>query len=99
MVLGVDGNWKVEVRCSESLPRSTNASSHLTQLRLQLGVLLLYLELGPGGFGVGERVDDLAFCPGELGGALKVLEGFGDLALLEKKLGHGGHGDVTFRVD
>lgn len=65
----------------------------------ELRVLLLNLELGAGGLGVGEGVDDLALGAGELGGALEVLERVGDLALLQEKLGHGGDGDVAFGID
>jgi hypothetical protein len=64
-----------------------------------LGVLLLDLKLCASRFSVRESVDNLALSAGELGGALEVLEGVGDLALLEKELGHGGNGDVAFGVD
>ncbi len=81
------------------LPHHPLAAAHTLQLARELGVLLLDLDLGAGGLGVREGVDQLALGAGQLGGALKVLEGLGHLALLEEELGHGGDGDVAFGVD
>jgi len=74
-------------------------SAHALQSAGELRVLLLDFELCAGGLGVGKGVDDLTLGAGELGGALEVLEGIGDLALLEEELGHGGDGDVALGVD
>ena len=74
-------------------------SAHALQSAGELRVLLLDFELCAGGLGVGKGVDDFTLSAGELGGALEVLEGVGDLALLEEELGHGGDGNVTFRVN
>ena len=73
--------------------------AHALQSAGELRVLLLNLELCAGGLGVGKGVDNLTLSAGELGGALEVLEGIGDLALLEEELGHGGDGNVAFGVD
>jgi hypothetical protein len=74
-------------------------SSHALQSAGKLGVLLLYLKLCASRLSVRKSVDDLALSAGELGGALEVLEGVRDLALLQEELGHGGDGDVAFGVD
>ena len=58
-----------------------------------------YLELCPCGFGVGERVDDLALRSGELSSTLEVFERFRHFALLQEELRHCGDGDVAFGVD
>jgi len=73
--------------------------AHALQSAGELRVLLLDLELCAGGLSVGKGVDNLTLSAGELGGALEVLEGIGDLALLEEELGHGGDGNVAFGVD
>lgn len=73
--------------------------THTLQLRGELRIFLLHLQLRPRRFSVGERVDDLAFGPAEFGGALEVLECFRDLALLEEELGHGCDCYVAFGVD
>ena len=65
----------------------------------ELWVLLLDLELRARGLSVRESVDYFAFGARKLGGALEVGESVGHLALLEQKLGHGGHGDVAFGVN
>lgn len=58
-----------------------------------------YLELGPGGLGIAESVDDLAFGARQLGGTLKVSKSIGDLALLEQELGHCCDGNITLGVN
>lgn len=77
----------------------TWGSAAAGKLSSQLGVLFGDLDLCSGGFGVREGVDDFSFCAGELGGALKILEGFGHLVLLQEKLCHGSHGYVALRID
>ena len=62
-------------------------------------VLLLDLELCAGSLGVRKGVDNFTLSAGELGGALEVLEGVGDLALLQEELSHGSDSDVAFGVD
>lgn len=75
------------------------SAAHALQSAGKLGVLLLDFELCAGCLSVGKSVDDLALGAGELGGALEVLQGVGDLALLQEELGHGGDGDVALGVD
>lgn len=74
-------------------------SAHALQSAGELRVFLLDFELCAGGLGVGKGVDNLTLGARELGGALEVLEGIGDLALLKEELSHGGDGDVAFGVD
>lgn len=70
-----------------------------TELGRQFGVLFGDPELRSGSFGVGEGVDDFSLGAGELSGTLKILEGFGNLVLLQEKLGHGGDSNVALGVD
>ena len=79
--------------------RSRETSTHSLQSAGKLRILLLDLELGSGGLGVGECVDDLALGSRQLSGTLKVLQGLVDLALLEEELGHGGNSDIALWVD
>ena len=73
--------------------------AHGVQAGSQLGVLLLDLQLGAGGLGVGDGVDDLSLGASQLSSALEVLESLGDLALLEEELGHGSNGNVALGID
>ena len=84
---------------SDSSWRPTHASLHTLQSGRQLWVLFLHLQLRPCCFRVGQRVDNLALCPRELGRAFEILERVGDLALLEKELGHRCDCNVAFGVD
>lgn len=79
--------------------RAAHTGAHTLQFGSELRVLLLDLELGPGSFGVRQGVHDLAFGPAELGGALEILQGIDDLALLQEQLGHRCNGDVALGVD
>jgi hypothetical protein len=74
-------------------------SGATSELGCQLGILLCDLNLCSGRLSIGQGVDNLALGSGKLGRTLKVLEGSGDVVLLEKELGHGGNSDITLRVD
>lgn len=78
---------------------STTHGAHGVQAGSQLGVLLLDLQLGAGGLGIRNGVYDLGLGASELGGPLEVLEGLGDLALLQEQLGHGANGNIALGVD
>lgn len=78
---------------------SSTHGTHGVEASSQLRVLLLDLQLGAGGLGIGDGVDDLGLGTGELSSPLEVLQGLRDLALLQEKLGHGANGDITLRVD
>lgn len=78
---------------------SSTHGTHGIQAGSQLRVLLLDLQLGAGGLGVGDGVDDLGLGASEFGGTLEVLEGLRDLALLQEQLGHGANGDITLGVN
>lgn len=55
--------------------RSTTVhGTHGVQAGSQLGVLLLNLQLGAGGLGIGDGVDDLSLGASQLSSALEVLE-------------------------
>lgn len=73
--------------------------AHGVQAGSQLGVLLLDLKLGAGGFGVGDGVDYLGLGASQLSSALEVLESLGNLALLEEELGHGSNGNVALGIN
>lgn len=78
---------------------SSTHSTHGVEAGSQLRVLLLDLQLGAGGLGIGDGVDDLGLGASELGGTLEVLEGLRDLALLQEQLGHGANGNITLGVN
>lgn len=78
---------------------TAKVGSHRLQACGKLGVLFLNLELSARGLGVGNGIDDFAFCAGEFGGSCEVFECFSDLALLQEKLGHGSNGNITLRVN
>jgi hypothetical protein len=84
---------------NHALPHAAGRAAHTLQPACKLRVLLLDLELCARRLGVRKSVDNLALGTGKLGGALEVLEGVGDLALLEEKLSHGSNGDVAFGVN
>lgn len=77
----------------------TSRAGATCELGGKLGVLLRDLDLGAGGLGVGEGVDNLTLCASELGGALEVLECAWDVVLLKEELGHGGDGNIALGVD
>lgn len=79
--------------------RGTTHGTHGIQAGSQLRVLLLDLQLGAGGLGVRDGVDDLGLGASKLGGPFKVFESLRDLALLQKQLGHGANGNVTLGVN
>ena len=79
--------------------RGGKASTHALQTGSKLGVLLLDFQLRAGGLGIGDGIDDLRLGTSKLSGALEVLEGLRDLALLQQKLGHRSYGDIAFGVD
>lgn len=81
------------------LPHAGHTRTHALQAGSELWILLLHLQLRPRGLSIGEGIDDFTFGSGELGGALEVLEGVSDLALLEEELCHGGDGDIAFGID
>lgn len=81
-----------ETACSAS-------SANALQFRSKLRILLLDLELSPCGFRIRKSVHNLARGSRKLGSSLKVCQGIDDLALLQQKLRHGGHGNVTLGVD
>jgi len=92
----------VEIAIAASTFLHAGASAHGThgvQACGQLRVLLLNLQLGAGGLGVGDGVDDLGLGASKLGSPLKVFERLRDLALLEQQLGHSADGDVAIGVD
>lgn len=78
---------------------SSRASRAAGKLGRQLGVLLGDLHLCSCRLGIGEGVDDLTLGSGELGRTLEVLEGSGHVVLLEKKLGHGGNGNIALGIN
>lgn len=84
---------------NHALPHAAGRAAHTLQPACKLRVLLLDLELCARRLGVRKSVDDLSFGAGKLSGALKVLEGVSDLALLQEELSHGGDGDVALGVD
>lgn len=86
-------------RITLSHRRAAHTGAHTLQLGSELRVLLLDFQLGSGGLGVRQGVDDLAFGAAELGGALEVLQGIDDLALLQEQLSHRCDGDVALGVD
>ena len=80
--------------------RSSGAhATHSVQAGGQLRILLLDLQLGTGGLGVGDGINDFGFGASKLGCSLEILEGLRDLALLQEQLGHGADRDVALRID
>ena len=60
---------------------------------------MTYLKLCPGCLSIAKCVDNLAFCPRQLGSTLKVLERLCDLSLLQQQLCHGGNSNVALWID
>lgn len=81
-------------------PLTTESSAtHGRESSRKLGISLLDVELGAGGFGVADGIDDFGFRACKFAGAFEIFQGLGDLALLEEELGEGCDGDVAFGVD
>ena len=95
--LALTFTWSFLLRAhAETRGRTTGTTCELSG---KLGVLLGDLDLCPCGLGVGKGVDDLTLGASELGSALEVLEGTGDVVLLEEELGHGGNSNIALGVD
>jgi hypothetical protein len=69
------------------------------QFARQLGILFLNRDLSPRGFGIRQRIDEFSLGTRKLGSTLKILQGVGDLALLQQQLGHRRNSDITLCVN